>query len=112
MRCAPSTAHRPIRRRGNECDPSLSPELLPLLADRDPDAPLAWRAGVPVSAREFLADVARLAPQLPDGGPVVNLCTERYAFTLGLAAALLRGQTSLLPPDARPDTLARLVEQR
>lgn len=101
---------RPIRRRGNECDPRLSPELLPLLADRDPDAPLAWRAGVPVSAREFLADVARLAPQLPDGGPAVNLCADRYAFALGLAAALVRGQPSLLPPDARPDTLARLVE--
>ncbi len=85
-------------------------DLLPLLSDRDPDAPLAWRAGVPVSAREFLADVARLAPQLPEGGPAVNLCTDRYAFALGLAAALVRGQASLLPPDARPDTLARLVE--
>jgi acyl-CoA synthetase (AMP-forming)/AMP-acid ligase II len=89
----------------------LSPaELLPLLAPRDPDAPLAWRHGRPVSAREFLADVARLAPQLPEGGPAVNLCTDRYAFALGLAAALVRGQTSLLPPDARPDTLARLTE--
>jgi acyl-CoA synthetase (AMP-forming)/AMP-acid ligase II len=85
-------------------------DLLPLLTDRDPDAPLAWRAGVPVSAREFLADVARLAPQLPDGGRAVNLCTDRYAFALGLAAALVRGQPSLLPPDARPDTLTRLVE--
>jgi acyl-CoA synthetase (AMP-forming)/AMP-acid ligase II len=85
-------------------------DLLPLLSERDPDAPLAWRAGVPVSAREFLADVARLAPQLPEGGPAVNLCTDRYAFALGLAAALVRGQASLLPPDARPDTLARLVE--
>ncbi|VTU29896.1 2,3-dihydroxybenzoate-AMP ligase [Variovorax sp. PBL-H6] len=85
-------------------------DLLPLLSTRDPDAPLAWRAGVPVSAREFLADVARLASQLPEGGPAVNLCTDRYAFALGLAAALVRGQASLLPPDARPDTLARLVE--
>lgn len=85
-------------------------DLLPLLSERDPDAPLAWRAGVPVSAREFLADVARLAPQLPEGGPVVNLCGDRYAFALGLAAALVRGQASLLPPDARPDTLARLLE--
>ncbi|WP_076997137.1 AMP-binding protein [Variovorax sp. KK3] len=88
----------------------MSPDLLPLLVDRDPEAPLAWRAGVPVSAREFLSDVARLASQLPDGGPAVNLCNDRYAFALGLAAALVRGQTSLLPPDARPDTLARLIE--
>lgn len=83
---------------------------LPLLADRDLDQPLAWRAGVPVSAREFLADVARFAPLLPPGGPAVNLCSDRYAFTVSLAGALVRGEASLLPPDARPDTLARLHE--
>ncbi|MGJ7603858.1 AMP-binding protein [Variovorax sp. LT1R20] len=84
--------------------------LLPLLADRDPDAPLAWRAGVPVSTRQFLSDVARFAPVLPAEGPAVNLCVDRYAFAVSLAAALVRGHASLLPPDARPDTLARLVE--
>ena len=83
---------------------------LPLLAPRDLDAPLAWRSGVPVSARRFLADVQRLAATLPDAGPAINLCADRYAFAVGLAAALLRGQASLLPPDARPDTLARLHE--
>jgi acyl-coenzyme A synthetase/AMP-(fatty) acid ligase len=81
-----------------------------LLSDRDLDAPLAWRHGVPVSARQFLADVARFAPELEAGGPVINLCVDRYAFAVSLAAALVRGETSLLPPDARPDTLARLVE--
>jgi acyl-coenzyme A synthetase/AMP-(fatty) acid ligase len=87
-----------------------SNSFLPLLADRDPDLPLAWRAGVPVSAREFLADVERFAPRLLAGGPVVNLCVDRYAFAVSLAAALVRGETSLLPPDARPDTLARVHE--
>ena len=86
------------------------PTLLPLLLARDLDQPLAWRAGVAVSAREFLADVERFAPELLPGGPVVNLCVDRYAFAVGLAAALLRGEASLLPPDARPDTLARLHE--
>jgi len=84
--------------------------FLPLLANRDPDAPLAWRAGVPVSARQFLADVARFAPGLPGEGPAVNLCADRYAFAVSLGAALVRGHASLLPPDARPDTLARLLE--
>jgi acyl-CoA synthetase (AMP-forming)/AMP-acid ligase II len=83
---------------------------LPLLAPRDLDAPLAWRGGVPVSARHFLADANRLAGTLPAAGPAINLCADRYAFAVGLAAALLRGQASLLPPDARPDTLARLHE--
>ena len=85
---------------------------LPLLGERDLDAPLAWRQGAPISARQYLADVASLAPQLPASGPVVNLCVDRYAFSVGLGAALLRELPSLLPPDARPDTLARLREGR
>ena len=84
--------------------------LLPLITNRDLDAPLAWRAGVPVSTRQFLADVARFAPVLPPEGKAVNLCVDRYAFAVSLAAALVRGHASLLPPDARPDTLARLLE--
>ena len=66
---------------------------IPLLSDRDPEAPLAWRHGVPVSARQFLADVARFAPELEAGGPVINLCVDRYAFAVSLAAALVRGET-------------------
>ena len=84
--------------------------FLPLLANRDPDAPLAWRAGVPVSARQFLADVARFAPTLPAEGDAVNLCGDRYAFAVSLGAALVRGRASMLPPDARPDTISRLLE--
>lgn len=87
---------------------TASPNWLPLLAERDLDAPLAWRAGRAISAREFLADVAQFAPQLPAEGPAINLCVDRYAFAVGLAAALSRGHASLLPPDARPDTLAGL----
>ena len=83
----------------------------PLLAARDLAAPLAWRVGVPVSGHAFLADVARQAERMPAGkGPVVNLCNDRYAFAVALGAALLRGQPSLLPPDARPETMARLSE--
>jgi acyl-coenzyme A synthetase/AMP-(fatty) acid ligase len=80
----------------------------PLLAPRDLQAPLAWRAGRPVSAAQFLADAAAQAEQLPAQGPMVNLCADRYRFAVGLAAALMRGHTSLFPPNAMPETLARL----
>lgn len=83
---------------------------LPLLAARDWDAPIAWRSGAAVSARRFLADAAQQAERLPARQAVVNLCLDRYRFAVGLAAALMRGQTSLLPPNALPDTLARLQE--
>lgn len=81
---------------------------LPLWADRDLDAPLAWRAGVPVSARRFLADVAALAARLPDRARIVNLCADRYHFAVAMAAAWSRGAMCLLPPNARPETLEML----
>jgi acyl-coenzyme A synthetase/AMP-(fatty) acid ligase len=80
---------------------------LPLLAARDLAAPLAWIAGSAVSAGAFIAEAVALASSLPQGRPV-NLCQDRYRFALGLAAALLRGQTSLMPPNALPETLRQL----
>ncbi len=94
----------------DDLDTSHGASGLPLLAPRDLDAPLAWRHGVAVSARQFLADVHSLAPELPAHGPAVNLCGDRYFFAVSLAAALVRGQASLLPPDARAQTLERLHE--
>ena len=81
---------------------------LPLLGARELSAPLAWQAGQPISAATFLAEAGALAEQLPAEGPAVNLCQDRYRFALGLAAALLRGHTSLMPPNALPETLGRL----
>ena len=91
----------------NDVTPGMA-AAWPLLATDDLDAPLAWRAGTPVSARQFLADSQALAERLPDHGPMVNLCGDRYAFAVGLAAALRRGQASWMPPNVLPDTLARL----
>lgn len=81
---------------------------LPLLAAADLDAPVAWRQGEAISARRFLADAQAESTRLPAAGPMVNLCGDRYRFAVGLAAALMRGHTSLLPPNALPDTLTRL----
>lgn len=80
---------------------------LPLLGVRDMAQPLAWRQGQPISAAQFVAEAQALAAQLPSGRPL-NLCQDRYHFALGLAAALLRGQTSLMPPNALPDTLRQV----
>ncbi len=83
---------------------------MPLLGARDPAAPLAWLGGQPVSAARFVAEALALAPALPSAGPAVNLCQDRYRFALGLAAALLRGHTSLMPPNALPETLRSLAQ--
>jgi 3-hydroxymyristoyl/3-hydroxydecanoyl-(acyl carrier protein) dehydratase len=82
----------------------------PLLARADLAAPLAWRDGQALSAGQFIAQAQALAERLPAGARPVNLCQDRLHFALGLAAALLRGQTSLLPPNALPATLRQLPE--
>ncbi len=81
---------------------------LPLLWADDLDAPLARRAGRPISRREYLADVQALAVRLPDAGPMLNVTGDRYRFAVGLGAAMLRGQCNLMPPNLTPDTVARL----
>ncbi len=82
--------------------------MLPLMHGDDPHAPLAWAHGEPISRRRYLADVARVAEQLPPSGHMLNLSHDRYRFALGLGAALHRGQDNLLPPNHTPDMVARL----
>ncbi len=53
--------------------------------------------GGALTAAAFFTQVHRLAEALPDARFVINLCETRHGFMLGFAAALLRGQTSLLP---------------
>ncbi|HZT55565.1 MAG TPA: CoA ligase, partial [Burkholderiaceae bacterium] len=81
---------------------------LPLILADDLDAPLAWRDGMPVSRRQYLADVAALAARLPGAGPMLNFSADRYRFAVGLGAAMRCGQASLMPPNHTPDTVARL----
>ena len=71
---------------------------LPIARHREAlDAVLAGPAG-PVGAACFFAQATRLARALPQAGHVINLCETRHGFMLGFAAALIRGQVSLLPP--------------
>ncbi len=79
----------------------------PLLAG-DLGTPIAWRDGAPITRRQYLADAAALAKRLPASGAMLNLSSDRYRFAVGLGAALLRGHTSLLPPNHLPDTVVRL----
>jgi acyl-coenzyme A synthetase/AMP-(fatty) acid ligase len=81
---------------------------LPLILGADLAAPLAWVQGRPISRARFLADVERLAAQLPPGAHLLNLSGDRYRFAVGLGAALLRGQDNLLPPNHTPDMIERL----
>ena len=78
------------------------------LVRHDPAAPFARCGGRTVSAQQFLEAAARLASALPERRYVVNLCEDRFRFAVGFAAALLRGQVSLMPPNHTPHTIERL----
>lgn len=82
----------------------------PLVRYAAADSALARRKGRPISRLQFLADVAALADRLPTEDYVVNLCTDRYRFTVGFAAALCRRQISLMPPNDTPATLKSLAD--
>jgi acyl-coenzyme A synthetase/AMP-(fatty) acid ligase len=86
--------------------------LYPLLRHARPDAIFARREGTSITVERFLHDVAALSRVLPRHRHVVNLCADRYRFAVALAAALQRGQLTLLPPSMAPLLLAQLVADR
>jgi len=83
----------------------------PLVRGFGAGAAFAYRKGCRISIERFLSDASRLAAALPDRRYLLNLCTDRYHFAAGFAAALLRRQVNLLPPNETPDLIERLVSQ-
>ncbi|MGH8726696.1 MAG: AMP-binding protein [Burkholderiales bacterium] len=75
------------------------------------DSAIAWHGGASISVAEFLGSAEHLASRLPAAPYVFNLCVDRYHFLLGFAAALMRGQVSLLPP-GRNDHFLRQIHAR
>ena len=82
---------------------------LPLIRNYNAESVFAYRCGIAISAAQFLADVNALAGLLPGASHVVNLCSDRYHFAVGFAAALLRRQINLLPPNQTPAVLEQLL---
>ncbi len=81
---------------------------LPLLGHKHPDQIVAWHQGRPITVAHFLSDVHHLADQLPSGQHLLNMCADRYRFTVGLAAAVVRGKVSLLPSTHTPETIRQM----
>jgi len=80
----------------------------PLLHQDALSRPFVFAAGQAHSGADFLARVYRLADQLPEAPEVINLCRSRLGFMVGFAAAMLRRQTTLLPSNRAPGTIAEL----
>ncbi|MDE1885211.1 MAG: acyl-CoA synthetase [Xanthomonadaceae bacterium] len=82
------------------------PAGIALLADADTGRPIAWRDGEAVTARDFLAEAVALSAQLPSARYAINLCEDRYRFSVAFCAAAVAGQTNLLPGSRMPQTIA------
>ena len=83
-------------------------EAIPLISHPSEVAVLAYRGGKPINAARFLADVHHLVAGLPAGAHVLNVCTDRYFFAVGLCAALVAGKISLLPSTQTPEVIRQL----
>jgi acyl-coenzyme A synthetase/AMP-(fatty) acid ligase len=82
---------------------------IPLVVPRPATDTFAYSDARRITILEFVADVAALAARLPDRRHVVNLCVDRYRFTVAFGAALARGQVSLLPSHRTPEFLTGLA---
>jgi len=60
--------------------------------------------------RRFLIEAAELAARLPSSRHVLNVCSDRYRFAVGLAACLISGRVSLLPSTHTPEIIRQLTE--
>ena len=84
-------------------------ETIALLSHTSPTAIVAYRSGLAVTVQQFLDEVRHVAGRLPQGRHVLNVCTDRYQFAVGLAACLISDRVSLLPSTHTPQVIAQLA---
>jgi len=81
---------------------------LPLVSHLSSDSIIAWRANGAVTLNQFLADVNHLVSLLPSGSHMLNMCSDRYHFSVGLAAAIVSNKVSLLPSTHTPEVIRQM----
>lgn len=81
---------------------------LPLITHATAEHIVAWRSEGAVTRQQFLGEVLHLAALLPPGRHMLNLCNDRYRFSVGLAAAIIASKISLLPSTHTPETIRQM----
>lgn len=80
----------------------------PLVSHSSPESIIARRADGAVTVSQFLADVTHLISLFPVGGHILNMCSDRYHFSVGLAAAIVSNKISLLPSAHTPEVVRQI----
>lgn len=75
----------------------MAADSYPLILEYNPDRPFAWRRGEAVDCGRAMAEILFVSEQLTPGRAYLNLCEDRYFFTLVFAAVCLADGTNLLP---------------
>jgi len=85
--------------------------LIPLLPAINPNAIVADYQQHPISRAVFLSHIFAVAAAIPADSNVLNLCGDRYAFAVGLFAAIARNAVTILPNSAAPEHIASVSAQ-
>ncbi len=97
---------RSIVNRQPEDPIALVASSLPALAShRTPDQPL-----IRIHTARFIAHAQSVAQQLPDAKYAINLCENRYLFSVVFVAIILKKQTNLLPQNRTLLTQKTLID--
>ena len=65
--------------------------------------------GEEIDCRTFLDDINFWTGKLPESSHVINLCTDRYLFTVAFSAVIQRGQCNLLLAGHQPEFIAEAL---
>ncbi|MES1191829.1 MAG: AMP-binding protein [Steroidobacter sp.] len=85
--------------------------MSPLFIHASASDTLIWHQGEKITRGGFTHAARQLAARLPQATHAINLCNGRLAFMLGFAAAALRQQVTLLPPNQTAIALEALKQQ-
>jgi acyl-coenzyme A synthetase/AMP-(fatty) acid ligase len=85
--------------------------MLPLITHSHSGQSLARRQERAISSGRYLADVRACALRLPASPHVLLACQDRYAFAVGFGAALMRGQTCILPSTQTEELIVLLASR-
>ncbi len=66
--------------------------------------------GKVITRANLLAHAWSVSKELPEKRYAVNLCQDRYLFTVSYLAAIIKNQITLLPPNQTPQTVAGLLK--
>ena len=75
----------------------MSNKELPISGHLSEDSIVALWRGRRITSRVFWGHIKSLVRQLPEKQFAINVCEDRYLFLVSFFAALIKGQTNLLP---------------